>query len=171
MSFAYALEHCLPSFSVHIRCILHYLIPIRLLKGHYPSSTLLQKFSIHQIYSNLVECIKVGNIRAFLRCLGEQSKLFLSLGTYVSLEKCNFVVYRNLFCHVFKFNLSNTKISYQLLQIGLHLSSNCKQSTSDLEMILAGLISKHLVKGYLSHDKEFLVLSQVNPFPTEFFIC
>lgn len=158
----------MPSFLRHIKCILHYLIPLRLLKGQYPRYRLLERFSIEQIYSNLVESVKLGNAKEFFKCLNNPNNPFLSMGTFFCLEKCTFVLYRNLFCHIFRLNMNNVRIPFTLLLIGLQLSCGCNQTSKELEIILVSLISKHLIKGYLSHEKEFLVLSQADPFPTEF---
>jgi hypothetical protein len=88
-----------------------------------------------------------------------------SQGTYLLLEKCKTVCYRNLFKRVHKI-LDKHQISLHYVAkafkwLGLPIDLD------EVECILANLIYRGYVRGYLSHSKRVLVLSKRDPFPTD----
>jgi hypothetical protein len=84
-------------------------------------------------------------------------------GTYLLLEKCKKVCYRNLFKRIhyivnsFQIHLAHVHNSFKWLGIPMDLD--------EIECILANLIYQGLIRGYLSHAKRILVLSKRDPFP------
>jgi nuclear mRNA export protein PCID2/THP1 len=85
-------------------------------------------------------------------------------GTYLLLEKCKTVCYRNLFKRIFlildKHQLSLNYIAKSLKWLGMPIDLD------EVECILANLIYRGYIRGYLSHAKRVLVLSKREPFPT-----
>jgi len=81
------------------------------------------------------------------------------------LEKCKAVCYRNLFKRVQKVverhQLSLVEIAKAFKWLGMPMDLD------ELECILANLIFRGYVRGYISHTKRILVLSKANPFPIE----
>lgn len=79
------------------------------------------------------------------------------------LEKCKMICYRNLFKRVYKIigkeqiNLEYIAKSFKWLGVPIDLD--------EVECILANLIYKQYIRGYLSHTKRVLVLSKKDPFP------
>jgi hypothetical protein len=87
-----------------------------------------------------------------------------SRGIYLLLEKCKTVCYRNLFKRVYivleKPHLSLPDIAKAFKWLGMPMDLD------EVECILANLIFRGYVRGYISHTKRVLVLSKSNPFPT-----
>jgi len=88
-------------------------------------------------------------------------------GVFSVIEQCRFLCLRVLFKKIWLINESESKLPMQLFAIGMNLNLNPEQRFEDLyvECMLANLIDKGLAKGYLSHEKKMIVLSQKDPFP------
>ena len=88
----------------------------------------------------------------------------ISQGTYLLLEKCKTVCYRNLFKRIHKIldkhQISLNHVAKALKWLGMPIDLD------EVECILANLIYRGYVRGYLSHAKRVLVLSKRDPFPT-----
>jgi len=73
------------------------------------------------------------------------------------------VCYRNLFKRLYlitgltQLPLSSILVAFRSLQVDIDLD--------EIECILANLIFRGYVKGYISHAKRILVLSKKDPFP------
>ena len=84
-------------------------------------------------------------------------------GTYLLLERCRTVCYRSLFQRIYKVTekhqiaLEQVSTVFKWLDISMDLD--------EIECILANLIYRGVVRGYLSHSKRVLVLSKRDPFP------
>ena len=85
-------------------------------------------------------------------------------GTYLLLEKCKTVCYRNLFKRVY-FILDKHQISLSYVGSALKYL-DVPMDLDEVECILANLIYRGYIRGYLSHSKRVLVLSKRDPFPT-----
>ena len=112
----------------------------------------------------IVEGIRTGDLRTFNDGLLTNQQLFIRLGTYLLLEKCKTVCYRNLFKRVFvimdcKPQLSLDHVAKSFKWLGMPIDLD------EVECILANLICKGYVRGYISHSKRILVLSKKEPFP------
>ena len=95
--------------------------------------------------------------------------LIFRQGTYLLLEKCKTICYRNLFKRVHavlgshQIPLSQVASAFKWLNIDLDLD--------EIECILSNLIYRGFVRGYLSHTKRVLVLSKRDPFPVSAIIA
>ena len=87
-------------------------------------------------------------------------------GTYLLLEKCKTVCYRNLFKRIHCV-LGKTQIPLPLVLHGAFrgVLDMTAMDLDQIECILANLIYRGFVRGYLSHTKRVLVLSKRDPFP------
>jgi hypothetical protein len=87
----------------------------------------------------------------------------ISQGTYLLLEKCKTVAYRNLFKRVHhildKYQISLNHVANTFKWLGMPIDLD------EVECILSNLIYRGYVRGYLSHAKRILVLSKRDPFP------
>ena len=86
-------------------------------------------------------------------------------GTFLLLEQSKILVYRNLFKKVFLVNEKQTQVKLQLFERALQ----CLGEPTDLaevECVVANLIYRGCVKGYISHQKAVLVVSKKDPYPT-----
>ena len=158
----YALQHCHKAAIKNKRLILTYLVPVKLLRGRLPTTHLLQKYSLHE-FVPLVEGIRTGDLRTFNDGLLKYQNLFITRGTYLLLEKCKTVCYRNLFKRVHliigKTQIHLDSISKAFKWLGMAIDHD------EVECILANLIFKGYVRGYISHGMKTLVLSKRDPFP------
>jgi len=162
-NFDYALRHCHRNAVTNKKRILNYLLPVKLLRGRLPTSKLLEKYGLHEFVPILNGMI-TGNLMEFSDGLLKHQDLFIRRGTYLLLEKCKMICYRNLFKRVYKIvgteqiNLDCIAASFKWLGMPIDLD--------EVECILANLIYKQYIRGYLSHAKRVLVLSKKDPFPS-----
>jgi hypothetical protein len=159
----YALAHCHQNAVSNKRRILNYLIPVKLERGRLPTLKLLEKYKLEE-YVPLVTAIQRGDLRLFNDTLLKYQDKFIRRGTYLLLEKCKTVCYRNLFKRVFvitgKHQLPLDKVCKAMKWLGMEIDLD------EVECILSNLIFRGYVKGYISHSKRILVLSKKDPFPT-----
>jgi len=162
-NFDYALKHCHKSSVANKKRILNYLIPVKLLRGRLPTNKLLEKYSLYE-FVPLLNGMRTGNLMEFSDGLMKNQDLFIRRGTYLLLEKCKMICYRNLFKRIWKIvgteqiKLDYIAASFKWLGMPIDLD--------EVECILANLIFKSFIRGYLSHAKRVLVLSKKDPFPT-----
>ena len=93
--------------------------------------------------------------------------MFIGKGTYLLLEKVKALVYRNLFKKVYLVLNKRDKIKLDVFQSALSWMG-VEMGLDEIECVLANLIFKSFIKGYLSHQHRTLVLSKKSdPFPVE----
>lgn len=159
----YALTHCHVNAKANKKRILNYLLPVKLLRGRLPSDYLLQKYSLTE-FKPIIEGIRRGDLRTFNSGLDRHQDLFIRRGTYLLLEKCKTVCYRNLFKRVYLVK-QKTQIRLQDMVKALKWLGTTID-LDEVECVLANLIFSGKVRGYISHEKRVLVLSKKDPFPT-----
>lgn len=124
---------------------------------------MLNKYGLEE-FKPLVEGIVKGDLRTFQDGLVQYQDRFIRQGTYLLLEKCKTVVYRNLFKRVWKImdkhQIRLDQLSKAFKWLGMPIDLD------EIECILSNLIFKGYIRGYLSHAKRTLVLSKRDPFPT-----
>mmetsp|Transcript_17904 Transcript_17904/g.41045 ORF Transcript_17904/g.41045 Transcript_17904/m.41045 type:complete len:332 (+) Transcript_17904:428-1423(+) len=159
----YALQHCHKGAKENKKRILKYLVPVKMYQGRLPSTHLLDKYGLEE-FKPLVEGMRKGDLRTFQDGLVRYQDRFIRQGTYLLLEKCKTVVYRNLFKRVWKImdkhQIKLEQISKAFKWLGTPIDLD------EIECILSNLIFKGYIRGYLSHAKRTLVLSKRDPFPT-----
>jgi hypothetical protein len=122
----------------------------------------LTKYSLYE-FIPLVEGIRTGDLRTFNDGLAKYQDMFIRRGTYLLLEKCKAICYRNLFKRAFliterhQIPLDRVATSFKWLGMPIDLD--------EVECILSNLIFQGVIKGYISHSKRVLVLSKRGPFP------
>jgi len=164
-----AFTHCHREQKKNKRRILQFLIPVRLLLGYFPETTLLRKYQLTQ-FSGIVDSIRGGNLKHFNETLEEFQDFFINKGIFLILEKLRNFVYRNLFRKVYLYNLrtcpeekTNNQLKLSLLQASLRVNG-IEMEIDELECILANLIWRGSIKGYIAHLR-CVVLSKSDPFP------
>lgn len=159
---SYALQHCHKNSVANKKRILNYLIPVKLLRGRLPSVKLLEKYDLVE-YIPFVMAIRRGDLRTFHQTLHENQDEFIRKGTYLLLEKCKTVCHRNLFKRV---HLITGLHQLPLLHVVKAIKwLGIDMDLDEVECILANLIFRGAIKGYISHSKKILVLSKKDPFP------
>jgi hypothetical protein len=160
---SFAFRHCHARAVGNKKRILNYLIPVKLLRGKIPSAALLGKYGLQE-YIPFVTAIKNGDLRTFNDTLKRNQDEFIRRGTYLLLEKCKTICHQNLFKRVYlilekhQLNLNDLVRAFKWLGMDA-------MDLDEVECILANLIFRGYIKGYISHSKRVLVLSKKDPFP------
>jgi hypothetical protein len=161
----FAFERCLASALTNKRLILRYLVPVRLVLGVFPSPQLLRKHRLFY-FENLCRAVDRGDLRLFERELDAHQQRFIRHGSYLLVERAKTIAYRNFFLRVH----SLQSVETNKLDIGMFKrcldATGVRMDVDEIECILANLIYKGYIKGYVSHQNSKLVLSKVNPFPS-----
>lgn len=158
----FAFLHCHKDSLRNKRRILSYLLPVKLIQGRLPTKQLLEKYELHE-FLHLVEGIRTGNLRDFTDGLLKYQDKFIRQGTYLLLEKCKAVCYRNLFKRVFLIT-GKTQLRLEKIMVALKWLET-PMELDEIECILANLIYRGYIKGYIAHLQRVLVLSRNDPFP------
>eukprot|EP00877_Chromochloris_zofingiensis_P006946 jgi/Chrzof1/2504/Cz11g18030.t1 len=170
MNLMRAFQDCLPAAVANRQKILRYLVPIKMLVGELPSDELLQQYSLLE-YADIKKAVQHGDVGLLNRCLEDNQFRFVKAGTYLLLEKLQFACYRRLLkkCYVVNRELRhNDKTSHQV-PLGLLQKSLKEQGINldmdELECIVANMIMRLYIKGYVAHKAKVVVLSKDNGFP------
>ncbi|KAJ3228305.1 COP9 signalosome (CSN) subunit [Clydaea vesicula] len=167
---------------------LKYLIPLNILKGIYPTKKLMFKpenYKLNLIYSNFVKSCSEGDLNLFDLSLIKFEANLVEFGTFNLIEKLRFVCLRNLFKKlVYVVGGNQLSLQYFLFAVKFSLKESegdeekkkeneltddinfSYTDSGDVECKLANMIHNGLIKGYMDHDKQMIVLSKANPFPT-----
>lgn len=182
--FTFALEHCHQGSLTNRFLILKYLVPIRLLSGSLPNKALLSRYPrLMNLYMDFITAIRTGNVGLFDKALQHRERELIQSGTYLVIEMARWVCFRTLFRKVWLLQDKTTRIAFSSCQVALkvaqvgqvangnHAGDGKKRklddntSVEEVECLLANLIDRGMVKGYLSHEKATMVLSNKDPFP------
>eukprot|EP00941_MAST-03F_sp_MAST-3F-sp1_P003835 g3835.t1 len=175
---SFALKHCDKRAKNNVGRILRYLVPVRILLGKLPSKKLLQTHGLNH-FSGIVKALRSGNLREFQACLLQHQALFIAQGTYLVMEKLRFIAFRNCLKTVWKIRGSESRLDTGDIQavfkwlgvfddryVGVDEEAASEEDRlDDVECILANLIYKGFVKGYIAHKHRKLVVSKSNAFP------
>ncbi|KAJ2905872.1 protein CSN12 [Zalerion maritima] len=171
-------------FMCHRDCIgnkeriLTYLIPCHLLTSHsLPSDKLLAPFpKLQSLFGPLSTAIKHGNLKAFDEALQECEDEFVQRRIYLTLERGRDIALRNLLRRVFLAGgleegknggepIRRTRVPVSEFQAAVSLVSGEAVDADEVECLLANMIYKNLMKGYIAHDRGIVVLSKAGAFP------
>lgn len=117
----------------------------------------------------LTEFVELGNatirgdIGTFDRILHAHQANFVRLGVYLVLEQVKMIAYRNLFLRIFKLQ-NSTRLSLHTFVSALQWMGQ-ETDLDEVECVLTNLIYQNKIKGYISHEKRFLIVSKTDPFP------
>ena len=159
----FAFQHCHRNALGNKKRILQYLVPVKLYRGRFPTPALLDKYGLDE-FKPLVKGLMKGDLRTFQDGLVKYQDRFIRQGTYLLLEKCKTVCYRNLFKRIHQI-LDKNQMPLQFVATTFSWLGT-PIDLDEIECILANLIFRGYVRGYLSHAKRILVLSKLDPFPT-----
>ncbi|KAJ8662587.1 hypothetical protein O0I10_001548 [Lichtheimia ornata] len=160
-----AFRECTNANQKNKEVILKFLLPIRLMRGKMPSRLLFERYpKSRHLYSHLVQSIKAGNIRSFDMRLDKVGPTLIRQGTYFAVEKARSLAIRQLFRKVYLIMDKSTRIPISTFKTALE-AVNIDVDLEETEWMLANMIFKGYMKGYLSHEKLFAVLSKADPFP------
>ncbi|KAI1827122.1 PCI domain-containing protein [Xylaria intraflava] len=162
----------------NLELILTYLIPCRLLTTHtLPSAQLLEPFPrLQKLFMPLARAIKQADLRAFDIALRDGQDEFIKRRIYLTLERGRDIVLRNLLRRVFLAGgfeeakdgaqpVRRTRIPITEFTAAVQMSNGEAVDLDEVECLLANMIYKNLMKGYIAHERGVVVLSKSGAFP------
>ncbi|KAK7914796.1 hypothetical protein PG985_012499 [Apiospora marii] len=169
---------CHKGATRNMELILTYLIPCHLLTTHtLPSAKLLAPFPrLQALFLKLATAIKKGDLRGFHQALQEGEEEFVKRRIYLTLERGRDIALRNLLRKVFiaggflegaegEAQVRRTRIPVAEFAAAIRMSGGQDIDTDEVECLLANMIYKNLMKGYIAHERGFVVLSKNGAFP------
>jgi len=145
--------------------ILTYLLPLRILKGHLPSLELMQRFPVLQdLYAPFISAIRSGDVAAYDRALETRERRLLELNLWLTIEKAREMCLRGLFRRVWVTSGKGTRIPIIMFHSALQISG-IDVVQDEAECLLANMIFRGFMRGYISHEKQMVVLASTNAFP------
>ncbi|CCF59135.1 hypothetical protein KAFR_0G01020 [Kazachstania africana CBS 2517] len=174
-----ALLECTVRDKKQINKILVLLIPCAIISRKvYPNFETVERFQkddvIPKLYKPIVECLLNGNLDKFEKVINNETvEIFiLKNGLYVAINLIRELVFLKLIKTAVMQIENKAVVSLRYIATAykksLHLQNTDEESLlNELECLLANLISKKLVKGYLSHSNRCIVLSKAEPFPKQ----
>ncbi|KAI0377667.1 PCI domain-containing protein [Hypomontagnella monticulosa] len=173
-----AWQMCHKDAKRNLEMILTYLIPCHLLTTNtLPSSRLLAPFPrLQELFLPLGAAIKKGDLHAFDTALRDGEDEFIKRRIYLTLERGRDIALRNLLRKVFIAGGSEeakdggapvrrTRIPVAEFAAAIKISGEEDIDTDEVECLLANMIYKNLMKGYIAHGPGIVVLSKTGPFP------
>ncbi|KAK4529610.1 hypothetical protein CCYA_CCYA02G0467 [Cyanidiococcus yangmingshanensis] len=157
---AFAARNCPMAFGRNRRRIWMFLVPVRLVQGRLPSTRLLRRYRL-QPYEYVCQAILRGDLHRFDDILRIYRQFFVRSGVLFTIEKLRLIAYRNRF-RVAARILNSTRIPLTALQCVL---PNPQPVLEEVECIVANLIYRGYIRGYISHQKKYLVTSAKDAFP------
>ncbi|VDB97135.1 unnamed protein product [Peniophora sp. CBMAI 1063] len=142
-----AFDACYSEAHNNLQMILTYLIPLRLFRGHMPSAALLTAYpALENLYSQFLTAIRKGDIESYDKALAR--------------ELC----IRGLFRRVWVATSKSSQIAVSFFYAALRLAG-LDVDLDEAECLVAIMIARGYIKGYISHAKRTVVLSKVDAFP------
>ncbi|XP_069104037.1 PCI domain-containing protein 2-like [Argopecten irradians] len=160
---SYAFERCHRASRKNKRMTLIYLLPVKMLLGHMPKQSLLQKYDLMQFY-DVAKAVSSGNLLLLNEALEKNEAFFIKCGIFLILEKLKIITYRNLFKKIYLL-LNTHQIPVKAFTAALRLMEVTDIDDDETSCIIANLIYENKIKGYISHQHQKLVVSKQNAFP------
>ncbi|KAJ1963453.1 hypothetical protein IWQ62_003210 [Dispira parvispora] len=171
---ARALAECTlqPSAFRNRRTIFFHLVIARVILGKAPHPALLEKYGYQELFGPVITAIRQGWIWKFEQHCEQIQDALLPTASYLLLrERCQVLLYRNLFRRVFLITRPQVsqKVSFVKLEDMLHAARLSTQDADldldDVECLLASMISQGYVRGNINLQRKLVVLSKRDPFP------
>ncbi|KAG8689273.1 COP9 signalosome (CSN) subunit [Ceratobasidium sp. 395] len=146
--------------------ILTYLIPLRLCRGVLPSEVLFAQFPrLGELYSVFVAAIKSGDLRAYDEALVWAERRLTDMGTYLTVENAREICLRELLRKAWIIHEKSLRAPISLFHAALTVAGQ-NMEVAEAECMVANMIHKGYIRGYISHEKQMVVLAKVAAFPT-----
>ncbi|KAM3532559.1 hypothetical protein NHJ13051_000022 [Beauveria bassiana] len=175
-----AWDLCQKDAKTNSERILTYLIPCRLLTSHVlPTKKLLEPYPrLQELFLPLAKCIRSGDLRNFDIALQSGEDQFVKRRIYLTLERGRDIALRNLLRKVFiaggfdepkeseTTRVRRTRVPVAEFQAAISMGSGGDSiDTDEVECLLANMIYKDLMKGYIARERGIVVLSKKGAFP------
>ncbi|KAI9730710.1 MAG: COP9 signalosome (CSN) subunit [Cirrosporium novae-zelandiae] len=159
--------------------ILTYLVPCRLLTTHtLPTPSLIAPYPrLAALFTPLGSCIRRGDLAGFDEALKAGEDEFVKRRIYLTLERGRDIATRNLFRKVFVAGgfetpkdggapIRRTRVPVAEFAAALRVGKRAEESApvdmDEVECLLANMIYKNLMKGYIARERGIVVLSKNN---------
>ncbi|KAI9719389.1 MAG: COP9 signalosome (CSN) subunit [Candelaria pacifica] len=156
--------------------ILTYLIPCHLLTTHtLPTTSLLQPYPrLQALFTPLSRCIRRGDLAGFDAAMVAGEDEFVKRRIYLTLERGRDIALRNLFRKVFLAGgfeeakgtgpaMRRTRIPVNefgaAIRVGMREGGE-RMESDEVECLLANMIYKNFMKGYIARERGIVVLSK-----------
>jgi hypothetical protein len=166
---SYAFSHCPRSATSNRARVAFFLVPVRLLRGRLPAPTLLAECGLQDDYGPIVEAVRSGSLSQLDTVLAARQWRYVAAGTYLLLEKLRPAVARRLVKKTAALHAAADPPRAAQLPLA-HLAAalawqGAPADDDAVECLVAGLVFRRYVKGYIAHKSRVLVLSKADPFP------
>lgn len=161
--------------------VLRYLGPLRLACGRLPSARAAAASPELRALAPLAEAVRAGDVARLDALLAGSRALLVERGTYLLLERVRALTYRRCLrvSRTARLRLepgapaNQLPLRWTLAALRAHVraapdSELCEDvavSPDELECVVAHLVHRKYVRGYISHKNQVLVLSKQEPFP------
>ncbi|CCM01740.1 uncharacterized protein FIBRA_03806 [Fibroporia radiculosa] len=160
-----AFYNCYTQANNNQERILTYLIPLRILRGHLPSRDMLDRFPVlDDLFSPFISAMRTGDIRAYDVALETFERRLVDLNLWLALERARELCLRGLFRRVWIASERGTRIPVSLFHSSLQIAG-MDVPQEEAECYVANMIYKGFMRGYISHEKQMVVLANTNAFP------
>ena len=132
--------------------------------GVFPGQSVGGKYGLPEFVA-LGDAARKGDIRSFEDIMNQNQGSFVKIGVFLVLEQVKIIAYRNLIKRIYITTGNNTRLNLGVIE-GVFKTLVHDIDLDEIECILSNLIFQGKIKGYISHQKSFLVLSKTDPFPT-----
>ncbi|ORY90126.1 hypothetical protein BCR35DRAFT_299671 [Leucosporidium creatinivorum] len=164
--FCSALSLCHAKARRNIELILDYLIPVLLLRGVLPSAKTLRKSErLSAIYTPFIAAYKSGDVGLYDRQLQAAEKRLMERGTYLIVERAREGAVRALVKKSWILEGKPARLSIDTFKRYYTVGAGIDIDSEEMECVLANMIYKGNLKGYISHQHQMVVLSKQTPFP------
>lgn len=162
----WALAHCPASAHRNLELILTYLIPLHLLRGSLPRPALLARFPrLRETYEPFVDAIKTGSVQSYDEALERAQPRLVSMHTYLAVERAREICLRTLFRRAWVATDRNSRVPLSTFREALELQRvHC--DADEVECMVATMIFRGFIRGYISHERQTVVLAKTNAFPS-----
>ncbi|KAI0722381.1 COP9 signalosome complex subunit 12 [Cerioporus squamosus] len=164
-------ELTLAFYNCHINAhrnqerILTYLIPLRMFRGHLPSKELLQRFPVlEDLYTPFITAIRTGDIRSYDATLDRFERRLVDLNLWLTLDRARELCIRGLFRRVWIAAEKSTRVPVSMFHAALSIAVE-DMAPEEAECLVANMIYKGFMRGYISHEKQMVVLAKTDAFP------
>lgn len=167
---AAALRDCHAGYSANVRRILRVLVPVTMAAtGRTPPPELLAAHGLAGAYGGLVAAFRAGDIRLYNETMERNRDVYIRGGVYLIVERLQLLVYRKLFkrvCAAAVRLTGSVQVKLALIHAGVAAAGAAPDvDVEEVECLLANLIFRKLVRGYLAQRSGVLVLAKANAFP------
>ncbi|EJD53672.1 PCI-domain-containing protein [Auricularia subglabra TFB-10046 SS5] len=162
----FAFYNCHRGSVQNLERILTYLIPLRILCGQLPSNELLDRFpALRELYHPFIQAIRRGRLQDYDAALASQEARLADLGILLTVEKARDVCLRGLFRRAWLSTERSTRIPISTFHAALRISGQGDVPVEEAECLLANMIYKGFMRGYISHERQMVVLAASSTFP------